>query len=140
MKANGIVGPIFITIGESDQLQMFLEKNPKIPKELIFVDQPTLESYNAMGLGKMFENKELTKKGGKNFKAPNLTFNEWKNYLTSVGKVMPAGSNEDVLLKVSKLGATYAINKKNIVYVYEEGVPGDNPDIKEVLAIIKNSK
>ena len=142
MKASGIQGPAFITIGEADQLKIFLENNPKVPKELIFVDETSLQAYNAMGLGQIFENKEKTAKGGLKFKPPRLGgFGEWKKYLLNVGRVTPRGStNQEIIKKVSKLGATYGVSGDKIVYTYEEGVPGDNPDINAVLSAVKAAK
>jgi hypothetical protein len=32
-----------------------------------------------------------------------------------------------------RLGGTFAINKNNIIYAYEDGVPGDHPKPSEVL-------
>jgi hypothetical protein len=84
-----------------------------------------------MGLGKLFENKELTKKGGKNFKAPSLSFSEWKDYVTSIGKVTT--QDPEYLLQ---LGASYAVNGKDILYFYEEGVPGDSPDPLSVINML----
>jgi hypothetical protein len=34
MRSSGIKGPVFISIGEGDQLKTFLDNNPKIAKVL----------------------------------------------------------------------------------------------------------
>jgi len=38
-----------------------------------------------------------------------------------------------LIFKIKK-GGTFAINKKSIVYVYEDGVPGDHPSPIDVIA------
>lgn len=140
MKASSIQGPVFISIGEADQLKVFLENNPKIPQELIYVDEPSLKAYNAMGIGILFDNKERTMKGGFKIKSPGFNLSEWRNYLSNVVRITPRGSNQEILKKVSTLGATYGVSGDRIVYVYEEGVPGDNPEINDVLSTLKAAK
>lgn len=105
---------------------------------MIFVDQESFQSYNGMGLGKLFDNQEKTKLGAKNIKMPVWSFDQWKTYIIAVKYVAPNGKN--VIEGVSKLGATYGINGKNIIYIYEEGVPGDNPDINQIVSLLKSSK
>ncbi len=116
------------------KLEVFLEKNPKIPRDMIFVDKPSFAAYKSMGIGKLFDDMELTKKGGKNFKIPGLTWKEWTNYFSSVSKISP---DKDAVVEIgSQLGASYAVNGKDIVYFYEEGIPGDSPDPLTVIAML----
>ena len=87
LKEAGVKGPIFISIGYPDKLEAFLEANPKIPRDQIFVDQPTYDAYNTMGIKMLFADKELTMKGGRRFKMPDLSWEQWKAYFTVVGKL-----------------------------------------------------
>lgn len=116
-------------------MQCFLENNPTIEDSQIFVDKPTFEAYNTMGIGIIFQDLEKTKKGGMNFKLPKLSFDQWKDYLKSINQLTDPNvvRTKEV---VTRLGATYAIDGEDIVYSYEEGVPGDNPNPLSVLEIL----
>ena len=50
-----LVGPLFVSMGDVQQLQLFLEKNPYVPKEHIFVDGYDFHAYKAIGLGRLDE-------------------------------------------------------------------------------------
>ena len=52
LSAAGVVGPVFITVGEQEQLLKFLELNPKVPASLSFVDDTEdFEAYARTGFG-----------------------------------------------------------------------------------------
>ena len=89
MRKTGITGPVFISIGDSEKLNIFLESNPNAPKELFLVDDYTFTAYNAMGFGKIAENAELSIKGTKNMKKPDLGLKKWMSYLKNVSKLAP---------------------------------------------------
>jgi hypothetical protein len=42
-----------------DQLKTFLEANPKMPKDLMLVDDYSFNAFKEMGFGKIGENPEL---------------------------------------------------------------------------------
>ena len=137
MKSRKIKGPIFISIGEEDQLAIFLEKNPDLPKELLLTDDYSFAAYNAVGLGRIGEDQNMAVKGTKNMKAPNLSMQKWLAYASSVGKLAPIPKDlkfGQIPEGVTRLGATYAIDGKKIVFTHEDGVPGDHPVLADVLA------
>lgn len=52
LSAAGVVGPIFISVGDAGKLNKFLDLNPKVPRSLSFVDDSeTFEAYAATGFG-----------------------------------------------------------------------------------------
>lgn len=93
----------------------------------MFIDTPSFDAYKSMGLGKMFKDKEKTLKGSKNFKAPGLSFSGWRDYFSSVGKFVKYEDEKYMLEVVTQLGATFAVDGDNVVFAYDEGIPGDDP-------------
>lgn len=149
-----IAGPVFISIGDEEKLSLFLENNPKAPRDLFLVDNYEFGAYKAAGFGKIAENAELSVKGTKRMKPPNLGFQQWISYLKSVTALAPIPKgricipcfiifNTFILIKgmklgevpegVLRLGGTIALSGDRIIYTYEDGVPGDYPDPKEVI-------
>lgn len=89
LKEAGIGGPIFVTIGDTEKLNQFLDANPFIPKEQAFVDDYSFDAYKAAGFSRFDQvDKDVAKKIGMG-SAPELGFGEWINYFTTVGKVSP---------------------------------------------------
>jgi hypothetical protein len=131
---------VFISIGDAEKLSTFLDANPNaIPySNLFLVDGYDFAAYKTLGFGKIGENEELTIKGSKNMKAPDLGgFKGWAKYATTVGKVSPIPKDMkfgEVPEGVLRLGGTIGIVGNDVKYMYEDGVPGDYPDPKTVLA------
>ena len=139
MINKGIKGPIFVSIGDSEQLATFLENNPKIPTQSILVDNLGLKAYKSLGFEKIGENPKNAIKGTLNMKMPtNINF---KEYLKTVQNDFNSRSKNDFKERVpslAQLGGTIAVNKNNIVFFYEEGVPGDNANPLEVLKSLES--
>jgi hypothetical protein len=127
LQKNGIKGPFFISVGDVAKLDLFLEKNPNIPRDKMFIDTPYFDANKSAGLGKMFKDKEKTLRGSKNFKAPGLSFSGWRNYLSSASKFVNYDDKEFTLEVVTQLGATFAVDGEEVVFAYDEGIPGDDP-------------
>ena len=91
MRKKNIAGPVFISIADTDgeQLSLFLEKNPDIPRDLLLADDYTFSAYKAVGFKAIAEDPEMAKKGSKNMKKPELSWNQWSGYFTSVNKLAP---------------------------------------------------
>ena len=95
-------------------------------------------AYNAMGYGKLMENQSKTIAGSKRMKMPtSFGFGRWKDYLFNVGKLAPVPPGEKTSFPegVLRLGGTLALNQNDILYSYEDGVPGDHPDPQEVIHV-----
>ena len=116
-------------------MKLFLENNPKIPKDLMLVDDYNFNAFNSVGFGKIGENAELAVKGTKNLKAPNLTFGRFFSYLKNVSKLAPIPKDvKGIPEGVLRLGGTFGVNGDDVVYLYEDGVPGDHPNPADVLS------
>lgn len=134
MKERGVRGPVFISIGDSDKINLFLEKNPRVPRDLLLVDDFSMQAYKTAGFKLIGQeaSKLVTEK--RKIKNPNFGFKKWKDYLTSVKDLAPVEKGsmkfpDTVLMN----GGTFAIDGSNIVYKYSDAVPGDYPDPNEVL-------
>ena len=163
LRKMNIAGPVFISIGDEEKLSTFLASNPTAPKDLFLVDNYEFGAYKAAGFGKIAENAELSIKGTKRMKPPNFGFQRWIAYLKSVASLSPIPKGEtmyhivampfifiyfiylttrtyieglkfgEVPEGVLRLGGTIALNGDRIIYVYEDGVPGDYPDPSDVI-------
>lgn len=134
LRAQGIMGPCFVSIGDYKALQLFLETNKDMPRELFLIDDPSMPGYVGMGFKNLFDNNELTLKGAKNLKAPALTFGDWFNWVRTAVTLAPKDQG------VLRLGGVFGLYKDAVIYAYEEGVPGDVPDIDEVLLTFEKEK
>ena len=143
MLGTGIAGPIFVSIGDPEKLQAFLDKNPYIDPNQALVDGYDFEAYKAAGFGRFDEqDKDLAKEGAANIGAPTLGLEGWWNYMTSVMKVSPIPPDMkfgDIPEGVLRLGGTYVVQGDQILYRWSDRVPGDHPDIEEVMKIAKDA-
>lgn len=146
MRELGISGPIFVSIGDEGKLATFLDANPKVPKELMLVDDYSFGAYNSAGFGKLLEDKENTKKGSTKIKTGDLKrlgFKQWLSYAKIVGQVAPIQKDAmkfgEVPEGVTRLGGTMGIKNNRLEFFYKDGVPGDYPDPDLVLKIFKDS-
>lgn len=137
----GIAGPFFISIGDEDKLEAFLELNPFIPKDQIFVDGYDFTAYKEAGFGRFDEqDKELLK----DFKmtAPELSAGEWWKYMTNMMKITPIPKGMkfgEVPEGVLRLGGTFVVNGDDVVYQWSDKVPGDHPVVQDVYTIAKDA-
>jgi hypothetical protein len=107
----------------------------------MFVDGYDFKVYNKMGF-KSFtdQDTELLKE----FKlvVPKLSFRQWFNYAMSFGKVSPIPKDVSfgkVPEGVLRLGGTFVVNGDDIVYQWSDKIPGDHPDIQEVVSVAVES-
>ena len=120
-----------------------MEKNPYIPRESAFVDGYDFDAYKAAGFGRFDEvDKDVAKEATKNMGAPDIGFQGWLNYFTSVGKVSPIPKDMkfgEVPEGVLRLGGTFVVKGNDIVYRWSDRLPGDHPDIAEIAEIAKEA-
>jgi len=141
LNTNNVLGPYFVSIGDTEKLRVFLEKNPKISRNNMFVDSSsTFDAYTAQtGFISKFTDTSAEDAKKVKMNPPSLNFKEWITYFTTVGKVSPipkelkfgSGVPEGVL----KLGGTFVVKGNNVLYQWNDRLPGDHPDIKEVLSL-----
>lgn len=141
MLEAGIGGPIFVSIGDAEKLNTFLEVNSFIPKEQMFVDDYSFDAYKAAGFRRFDEQDKDVVKNIK-LTAPELGFGEWMTYMSNVGKVSPVPKNmkfgefpEGVLWT----GGTFVIQGNNVLYQWSDTVPGNHPVIEDVIKVAKDA-
>lgn len=135
MKENDIDGPLFVSIGDSDKLREFLKKNPNIAPESMFVDDYNFGAYESVGFQSFTD---VDKDDAKKIKleAPDLSFSQWMDYFGSVMKISPVPKDMkfgEIPEGVLRLGGTFILSGKDVVYQWSDTLPGDHPDIQQVL-------
>ena len=148
-NGNSIAGPIFISIGDEEKLNLFLDKNPKIPRNQVFVDDYNFDAYKSAGFGTFTDvDKDVAKNAMKNMVAPKLDGGiiGWWKYLTNVIKLSPIPKDTsnmkfgDIPEGVLRLGGTFVVKDDEILSRWNDGVPGDHPNIQEVYQIAKEGR
>lgn len=130
-------GPLFISIGDEEKLNVFLDKNPYIPRDQAFVDGYDFNAYTSAGFGRL---DEVDKEEAKKVKlgAPDIGISGWLNYFGTVIKLSPIPPDMkfgEIPEGVLRLGGTYVIRDDQIVYRWSDRLPGDHPNIEEVMDI-----
>jgi hypothetical protein len=85
---------VFVSIGDAEKLNAFLDKNPAVPRSSAFVDGYDFGAYSAVGFeslgaGASPEAEAAPKAAASRMKPPALSGAQWWSYLTTVGKVSP---------------------------------------------------
>jgi len=143
MKDLNIVGPIFITIGDKEKLNTFLELNPFIPTDQIYVDGYDFTAYTNASFGRFDEqqNKDALKEV--KLTAPDLGgIGGWWKYMSNVGKISPIPDDMkfgEVPEGVLRLGGTFVIRDDVILYQWSDRVPGDHPIVQDVFDIAQKA-
>ena len=124
------------------KLNTFLEANPWMSKEQMYVDDYAFNAYKAVGFQRFDQaDKEVVKSVdmGK-YSAPNLAFGEWMTYLSNVAKVSPIPTDMkfgEVPEGVLWTGGTFVIQGNEVLYHWTDTVPGNHPDLSQVVDIAK---
>jgi len=138
---EGISGPIFISIGDEEKLNLFLDKNPYVDRENVLVDDYSFDAYKAAGFGRFDEqDKDVAKEASKNMGAPAIGLKGAWDYMTSAGKLAPIPKDMkfgEIPEGVLRLGGTFVVNGNEIKYRWSDRLPGDHPDIEKVFNIAK---
>ena len=123
------------------KLSKFLELNPAIPSQSMFVDNYDFDAYKSVGFGSM---KDIDNSKVKDMKltAPKLGgFGRWWKYLSNVAAISPIEPGKQGIPEgVLRLGGTFIINKEEVVYLWRDTVPGNTPDLDEVMKLIETQK
>ena len=140
MEQSGIAGPIFVSIGDAEKLNTFLDLNEYIPRSQAFVDDYTFGAYKQMGFKRFDEQDPEVAKQVK-MTAPDLGGfgGAWK-YMSNVMKVSPIPPDMkfgEVPEGVLRLGGTFVVKNDDVVFQWNDRLPGDHPDLSEVLEVAK---
>ena len=121
---------------------MFLKQNPDIPEDQIFVDDYSFDAYKNVGF-KSFTDQDKDVIKDVKMSAPDLTFKQWMGYIGNVGKVSPIPKDMkfgQIPEGVLRLGGTFVIDGDEVLYQWSDRLPGDHPDITEVIQIAIEGK
>mmetsp|Transcript_18716 Transcript_18716/g.54121 ORF Transcript_18716/g.54121 Transcript_18716/m.54121 type:complete len:135 (+) Transcript_18716:112-516(+) len=123
-----------ITVGTPAKLRRFLEVNPTIPQDRIFVDDSDgYEVYKAMGFGKLTDGIP-DKIETLQLRIPGFDLGSAFNYLTNVAWLAPVRSlSEGVPEGVTLLSGTFAFTKERMLHASSDRVPGDYAAPRDVL-------
>jgi len=128
-----MAGPLFISVGTAEKMSKFLELNPKIDGALAFVDaSSTFDAYEAVGFKKLGDSIPSSV----NMKAPTLSGAQWWAYARNVMTLSPVDTKNikpEVPEGVLRLGGTFVLDGDQVVYAWADAVPGDIPDVDQVL-------
>jgi len=129
-----------VTIGDVKKLNVFLEKNPNLSKELTFVDDYDFEAYESAGFDTKFTDTSPEDAKAVKMESPNLSLKQWMSYAGSVGKISPIPENQSLFgggvpEGVLRLGGTIVVKGDDVLYQWNDRLPGDHPDIDEVVSI-----
>jgi len=115
---------------------VFLEQNPGVDRDSMFVDDYEFGAYNNVGFGVAdFSDKEKMK--SVTITAPDLGFGQWMSYLGNTMKLSPVDKITwgEIPEGVLRLGGTFVVRGDDVKYQWSDRIPGDHPDIEEVLEI-----
>ena len=140
LERAGVAGPLFISVGQPEQLRQFLDLNPELNGAAALIDDSDdFAAYQAAGFNYLMGDKQLDKPP--DFKPPKtMSGGKWFSYLANVGKLAPAPKGGmkfgEVPPGVKVLGGTYAINGDEVAFSHMDEVPGATPEIEAVLAAV----
>jgi len=142
MAEAQIEGPIFVSIGDPDRLNAFLDKNPEISPDSFFVDGYDFTAFREAGFGRFDEKpKEITA----NVKTKEARLGGgkgWWTFLTSFIPLAPVTPDMKFPENLTPeglfwVGGTFVVKKDDIVYRWDDRIAGDHPDTADVLRIAK---
>lgn len=140
MKDLDIFGPLFVTIGDEEKLNTFLELNPFIPNDQIYVDGYDFTAYENASFGRFDEQQDKNILKDVKMTAPDMPggIGGWWKYITNVGKLSPIPNDMkfgDIPEGVLRLGGTFVIKDDEVLYQWSDRLPGDHPIVKDVFDI-----
>lgn len=139
IKELGATGPLFVSIGDTEKLNKFLELNPYVPSDQMFVDDYDFDAYNAVGFGSLGDKME----GASDIEmtAPELGgVGGWWKYLSNVITLSPVEPGKSGIPEgVKRLGGTFVVKGDDVIYQWNDKVPGNHPDLEDVVKAIKEA-
>lgn len=136
-----ISGPFFVSIGDTEKLNKFLDINPYLDRNKVFVDDYTeFTAYNALSFGRFDQtDKEVAKQV--KLSAPSIgSLKVWWNYFRNLNALSPVPKGlqfGQIPEGVLRLGGTFVISGDDVIYRWDDRLPGDHPDITQVLEIAR---
>lgn len=108
----------------------------------MLVDDYSFSAYKSVGF-KSFTDVDTDTIKDVKMSAPELSFKQWMSYFGNVMKVSPVPKDMkfgDVPEGVLRLGGTFVISGDEVVYQWSDRIPGDHPNIANVVSTAKEAK
>lgn len=102
----------------------------------MFVDDYSFGAYESVGFGSFTDvDKDVIK--DVKIAAPDLGFGQWMSYLGNTMKLAPMDKMKfgEIPEGVLRLGGTFVVSGDDVKYQWSDRIPGDHPDIEEILEI-----
>ena len=144
-KHRRVQGPIFISIGNVDQLKLFLDQNPNIPQDKILVDDYDHNSYKkTMGFTRFDEVTSIAQLKELNLSKlilpllKTLGISKLVTYVANVPALAPLEGKldwTDLPEGGLRNGGTLVLGggmEQRVIYRWNDKIPGDVPDPKDV--------
>jgi hypothetical protein len=127
---------LFVSIGDSRKLRKFLRLNRYVPKNQAFVDDYKLQAYDSIGLNNMEFGTDMP--SDLKMKAPKLGgLRAWWKYMTNVMELAPVEEGSKEFPEgVKRLGGTFVIDGDEVLYQWNDRVPGDTPGVEAVMEVV----
>lgn len=118
--------------GSPDKLAKFLDLNPAVLKDSIFVDDSeSYDAFKAMRFGNVDTNpppKDVS------LKPLNFGVGDWLAYLPNVVSLTAVKQGEEGIPEVVKmLGGTLVVDGAKVIYAVADPLPGQYPEPLDVL-------
>lgn len=127
-----------MSIGDTEKLNTFLDLNPYVPVNQMFVDGYDFDAYKAVGFGSLDDVKDT-----KDIKmtAPELGgFGGWWKYLSNVMSLSPVEPGTSGIPEgVKRLGGTFVVQGDDVIYQWSDKVPGAHPNLDDVMKVVEQS-
>ena len=145
-----MMGPFFVSIGTPDKLRKFLKLNPAVPRDSILVDDYDHGLYRRLGFTRFDEAGPGGEGGGdgsgidvgKLLRFVDLGSGGLWNYATRFLEMVPTSGRVDWMdLPEGGLrnGGTLVVRGDNIVCQWSDRIPGDVPDVANVMRIAREA-
>jgi len=143
VEGEDVVFPLFISIGDREKLRIFLDSNPHVPRDQLFVDSDSYDAYNAAGLERLDKvNSTLALEALRAIKPlgyqPNA--NEIWEFARNFPRLAPIpwpDRVEKAAEGLLRLGGTVVVYKGKILYQWNDQFLGDHPEIKDVWRVVE---
>lgn len=106
----------------------------------MFVDGYDFDAYNAVGFGSLGEDMNVDASDIK-MTAPELGgFGGWWKYLSNVMSLSPVEPGKSGIPEgVKRLGGTFVVKGDDVIYQWSDKVPGDHPNLDDVMQVVENA-
>ena len=129
------IGLYFVSIGSPKKLKKYLELNPFMKEDQMFVDGYKNNAYKETSLKTMGPIAFL------NMKQPKLDPSRMFKFMSNFNSLAPPTENlGEIPDTVLMLGGTFVVDGDVFLYKWKDAYPGETPKIQEVLDVAAGNK